>query len=268
MGSLDFVTGQASFAAAFVVKQPALVLDDMIRIAGTMSPDAIPNLQAFQSRAGLELRADLAAPLGNDVAFAIDGPLLPIPSWKVVLEVQDPARLVATIERLIAQAPPERALHLQRRESRGRTVFSVGTAAVPSAVQWLFADGYMVIGPSEEILQRAVRARRDGSYLRNARRFRELVPSDRQANFSALVYHDLGQAGAAVADWLGQGNALPAEQRDAFARLGNSGRPALVYAYGSDTEIQVASAGGFFGLTLDHFVGSAGLSDLLRRGSR
>jgi hypothetical protein len=268
MGSLDFVTAGASFAAAFVVKQPALVLDDVVRIADAFSPGARPSLKAFESRAGLQLREDLAAPLGNDVTFAIDGPLLPMPSWKVVVEVQDPTRLTATIERLIAeinrQGQKSPGLRLERRESRGRSLFTLGSASVPVVAQWLLSDGYMVIAPTEELLQRAVRARLNGTHLRSAGRFRELVPSDRHANFSALVYHNLGQAGAAVADWLSDGNALRPELRQSLERFTYAARPSLVYVYGEDTEIQVASAGGFFGLTLDHFVGSAGLADLLQ----
>jgi hypothetical protein len=38
----------------------------------------------------LNLRNDIAAPLGGEYAFAIDGPILPVPSWKLVFQVNDP----------------------------------------------------------------------------------------------------------------------------------------------------------------------------------
>ena len=38
MGALDFVTPGASFAAAFVVKEPAQVLDDLLRLIETLDP--------------------------------------------------------------------------------------------------------------------------------------------------------------------------------------------------------------------------------------
>jgi hypothetical protein len=273
MGSLDFITPGASFAAAFVVKEPARMLDDVFRVADTMQGDFRAHLQALQARLGVELRGDLAGPLGSDVAVAIDGPLLPVPSWKVVLQVNDPARLMTALDRVLAEVNRELTAHgqqplrLDHHDSRGRTVWTVsqpgGGPGAALGVRWLFADGYMVVAPSDEQLQRAVRARDSNFHLRGSERFRSLTPPDRQANFSALVYHNLGQAGAAVADWLAGGNALRPEQRLAIERFAASAHPALVYAYGDEREIQVASSGGFFGLSLDHVLASASLSDLL-----
>ena len=101
MGALDFVTPGASFAAAFVVKEPALVLDDLLRLIETLNPEMKQELAQLEARTGVQLRADLAATLGNDLVVAIDGPLLPVPSWKLVIEVRDPERLAQSLEKLV-----------------------------------------------------------------------------------------------------------------------------------------------------------------------
>ncbi len=103
MGALDFVTPGASFAAAFVVKEPAQVLDDLLRLIETLDPGLRAELAQLEARAGVQLRADIAATLGNDLVAAIDGPLLPVPSWKLVMEVQDPGRLAHSLERLVGE---------------------------------------------------------------------------------------------------------------------------------------------------------------------
>ncbi len=130
----------------------------------------------------------------------------------------------------------------------------------------MFADGYLVVAANEQMLHRAVRARQGGQVLRGSWRFQQLLPPDREANFSAVVYHNLGEAASAVAGWLGGTGALQSEQQEGLAtldRLVRDAKPGLFYVYGGNQDIQVASTGGFFGVTLDHVVGSAGLSDLL-----
>ena len=132
----------------------------------------------------------------------------------------------------------------------------------------MFVDGYLVVAPNEQMLHRAVRARQGGQVLRGSWRFQQLLPPDREANFSAVVYHNLGEAASAVAGWLGGTGALQSEQQEGLDRLVRDAKPGLFYVYGGSQDIQVASTGGFFGVTLDHVLGSAGLSDLLSRQPR
>ena len=82
------------------------------------------------------------------------------------------------------------------------------------------------------------------------------------------MYHNLGEAASAVAGWLGGSGALQSEQQEGLDRLVREAKPGLFYVYGGSQDIQVASTGGFFGVTLDHVLGSAGLSDLLCRQPR
>ena len=42
----------------------------------------------FEEIHKIDLRRDLGQPLGNEVLVALDGPILPKPSWKVVFEVE------------------------------------------------------------------------------------------------------------------------------------------------------------------------------------
>jgi ferric-dicitrate binding protein FerR (iron transport regulator) len=283
MGALDFVTPSASFAAAFVVKEPALVLDDLFRLIEILNPKLREELAQLEARTGIQLRADLAATLGNDLVAAIDGPLLPLPSWKLVMEVSDPARLAQSLERLVGElnranstaGRPNVTLTWERRPTSSGVksaaisssdTFTLRAPGTPFEAYLVFVDGYMVVAANEPMLQRAVRARQNGQVLRGSWRFRQLLPPDREANFSAVMYHNLGEAASAVAGWLGGTGALEAEQQARLDRLVQDAKPGLVSVYGGSQDIQVASTGGFFGITLDHVLGSAGLTDLLARG--
>src|SRR6202041_2863919 len=54
-----------------------------------------------QSELGIDIRNDLAGNLGGEFLFALDGPVLPAPSGKAIIEVRDSARFETTLERLV-----------------------------------------------------------------------------------------------------------------------------------------------------------------------
>ena len=104
MGGLSFVSPDAAMVAAFVVKEPAALADDMLGMLGGTDQSLADGAERFRREHGIDLRHDLAEPLGGEFVFALDGPMLPKPAWKLVVEVYDPARLQATLERLVAEA--------------------------------------------------------------------------------------------------------------------------------------------------------------------
>ena len=135
VGALDYISADANIVAAFAVRDPAALVDDLLSVVGASDPQALESLRAFESQNGVSLRDDFAASLGGEFAFAVDGPLLPTPSWKVVLEVNDPARLQAAFEhsvdainrQLAATGKP--GLTLATSESDGRASYTLTSGA-------------------------------------------------------------------------------------------------------------------------------------------
>jgi len=257
MGSLEFVTPEAKMYAGFVVKSPASMMDDLLAIAEAGHPGAAARLQEFEQREGISLRDDLAAPLGGEIAFAFDGPLLPQPAWKVVVEVYDAARLQTTIEQLLARANAEAAAagrpqgRLETSTSGGRTFYTLTLPGTGLAASYTFADGYLVAAPSVALLERSLQARAAGVTLGGAERFTALLPQDGHANFSALIFQDLGSTMQPLLGLLGS-QALTPEQRQALSEMARDARPTLTYAYGeADRIVAALRGGGPFGLDLD-----------------
>ena len=82
---------------------------------------------------------DLAASLGGEFALALDGPLMPVPSWKLVSEVYDPGRFQATLAtaggRPTTRKPPSRrqaAAHVAQETVDGRTYYMHRARAIPA----------------------------------------------------------------------------------------------------------------------------------------
>ena len=247
MRTLDFITPEATFVTALVVQNPAVAFDELAGMLGASS------LAEFEAQTGLNLRADLAGPLGGELAFAMDGPVLPQPSWKLVVEVYDPARLQMTVEKLVENinregrksgAPPVR---LDKEQAGGRTFYALRGMTPGSEAHYVFQDGYLIAAPSRALLLRAIQSRETGYNLPRSAKFTALLPRDGQANYSGLVYHDLGAAMKTL------GGALPLspEQRKSLESVTPGKEPTLVLAYGEQDRIQLASTGSLFGLNLE-----------------
>jgi len=266
MGSLEFVSAEASMAAAFVVKEPAALLDDLAALGGGEGD----GWAEIERELGLSLRDDLAAALGGEVAFALDGPFLPEPSWKVIVEVYDTGTLQHTLETAVAEADAR----LRAEGAPGVTLSSETVGGVTyhrialgdgDGIHYLYADGYLVAAPSRALLDRTLAQREAGSMLTASARFRDLLPNGGRADFSALFFQHVGPVLAPLADVIGGGTGqLSDEQRQALAALMEDAEPTLAYAYGESDRILVAGVGpgGPLGMGLQALTGLGGLATM------
>ena len=197
MGGLDFVSPSANLVGAFVIQDPVQMVDDVFGWLEESDAGALSGLLDFQSEHGLSIRQDIAAPLGGEVVLAVDGPLMPTPSWKVILEVYQPEVLQHTIERLIeeannlAQENGEPGLTLQIGDSGGSALYEIHSEKLGVSVYYQFLDGYLVAAPDPALIQQALQCRTSGASLAHSPAFIALLPQDTSVNMSGLYYHNL-----------------------------------------------------------------------------
>ncbi len=255
MGALEFVSPNANVATAFVVKEPALLVDDLFGFMETVAPDARKQLRELETQQGFDIKRDFAAPLGGEFAFAVDGPLLPTPSWKMVLEVYDQPKLQGTLERVVDKLNAWAAQHGQKglvwenTTENGQTYYKLRSVDFGFEVNYTYSNGYMIVTPTKAMLQLALQYRESGTTLLKSQRFMSALPSDNHENFSAIFYHDLAPLVQPFAN-SGIANNLPEEQRKALAAFAADAPPTLAYAYAQGDRITVAAntEGGPFGL--------------------
>lgn len=260
IGGLDFVSPNAGAAGAILLKSGGAAFDDIASIAGAKDANFGAELAEAQSKAGINFKEDLANTLGGELVVALDGPILPLPSWKVIAEVYDPARLESTFERLMAKAEsdPNRKgqVSLEKQVENGLTYYTLHfpDAAKLAEVDYTFTDGYLIIGPSRAVVMDAVRIHQSGNSLAKSQEFRALLPHDQFADVSAVLYQNLAPVLAPISQQ------LTAEQLQSFKALAAETKPSVVCAYGEDDAIRVASNSRFFGMDLN----TLALSMLLR----
>jgi hypothetical protein len=278
MGSLEYVSPDANVVAGFVVKNPVSLVDDLLGVVETVSPDLRKNLDKLQSDHGLDIRRDIAAPLGGEFAFAIDGPILPTPSWKMVFQVNDPEHLQQTLERVVVEVNKEGAklgkagLAWEQSEMAGRTYYTLRSPDFGVEINYTYTNGYMIVGPSRAIVERSLKARDGGYSLLHSAKFTAGLPADGNTNFSAVFYHNLAPLVQPFADRISSSaDSLPQEQKQAVKAMAANMAPTLAYAYaqGDNITFMANTEGGPFGLgpaTLLGMPNALEMQSIIQRG--
>jgi hypothetical protein len=258
MGSLDYVSPDALAVLGFVVKDAGDIVDVALAIPQGSLAAAQKSLAEERRDKGFDVRGDLAASLGGEFAFALDGPLMPVPSWKLVSEVYDPNRLQATLERFVELHNQEIAqtgkkpLRTAQETFEGRTYYTIAQADSGPLLEahYTFDQGYLIAGPTRALVARALELKTAGTSIKHSARFLELTPRDRHVNFSAVIYQNLGASMAPLAS-LAQAF-LPQRaggRGNAFQGLSNV-KPTLWAVYGEPDRITMTANGDVLASTL------------------
>lgn len=236
IGSLDFISADASGAVAMVVKSPAQMLSDVLKLHqdGSNPPQYVN---------------DLAAAFGGDYAVALDGPVLPQPAWRFVAEVNDPQRAQYAIEQALQQISSKNsnrpAPKIESSEQNGRTFYTV--SAEGQEIDYTFADGYMVAGQSVALVMKSLEVHQSGNSLARSAAFRALLPQGSSLDYSAVLYQNLAPV---IQPLAGQ---LTGTQLQSLQTIAAGSKPSAVVAYGEPNRIEVQTSSKFFGLDLNTF---------------
>lgn len=262
MGSLDYVSANAGAAFSLVAKQPALMVDDIFKTFAAADANFQQSLAKMNTEVGLDIRNDLANALGGELALTLDGPMLPTPSWKAVIEVNNPGALQVAIDKLVQYANQEAqksngpGITLNQQQVAGRTFYTIQSQGpgVATEFDYTFDDGYMILAPSRALVLAALATHANGSSLARSASFHSLLPSDDHANFSAMIYQNLSPILKPLASQLSSG------QLAALQQLAADAKPSVFCAYGESDRIEVASSGKLFDMnpglpTLLHLLG-------------
>ncbi len=276
MGSLEYISPDANVVAGFVVKEPVKMVDDLLGVLETVQPDVRKMLDEQQAARGIDIRKDIAAPLGGEFAFAIDGPILPTPSWKVVFEVNEPEHLQQALEHVVSEVNKEAAkfgrhgLTWQQADVSGRKYYTLKSSDFGFLeINYTYANGYWIVGPSRALVERALSIQESGFSLLHSAKFTAGLPADGNANFSAVFYHNIG--GLVPAGLANTAQNLPSGPQEAMKAIASNMPPTLAYAYaqGDGITFTANTDGGPFGLgpaTLLGMPNALEMQNIIQRG--
>lgn len=252
IGGLDFVSRDAGAAGAFISKSPSAMLDDFLSIANASDTEASEHIARGESELKIRFHQDLVDTLGGEVTFALDGPILPTPSWKVIVEVHDPGRLQSTIQQLVADVndhvkSEHPGLTLDQQAADGLTYYTIRSVDATKSfeITYTFTDGYMILAPSRALVMNAIAIHQSGNSLAQSAEFRALLPQDEHPDVSAVLYQNLAPVVGPIAQQLSP------SQLQSLQQLAAETKPSVVCAYGEDNAIRVSTSSRLFGFDLN-----------------
>jgi hypothetical protein len=246
MGSLDFVSPNASIAVATLTKYPASIADDLIVMASQAKNPV--DLNEVDAKLQISVRNDLMVNLGGDFLIAFDGPALPTPAWKIVIEVNNPVALESALERMTKaidgemRDPKTHPVTIEGETANGQQYYTIRDQVTGAALaQYTYADGFMIVAPERAQLIEALHTHDNGNSLARSAAFRALLPHDANENYSAVVYQNLKPA---LSPLLSQ---FSGEAADTLRKLASDSRPTVICAWGQDNRIEAATDSRLFG---------------------
>jgi ferric-dicitrate binding protein FerR (iron transport regulator) len=269
MGALEFLSPDTSFVAAFVVKEPTALVDDLFGVLKRLDSNAWDELQKFQAEQGIDLRNDFAVPLGGEYALAIDGPALPVPSFKALFQVDDQEHFQGALERLVEMINTEltghgkKGLAWTRTEDGGRVFYTLKSLDYGLEVNYTYAYGYFIAAPSRALVENSIKYKESGHTLLGSPKFKATLPEDKQVSFSVIVYQNfkagsiIAPAGSIVSGV--RGDAAPLKSLTAIKGLPfDKAGLAYVYALNDRMIMSVNSEDGPIGLSPSDLLGLPG----------
>ena len=120
----------------------------------------------FEAHTGVNVLDDLAGPLGGEVAFAIDGPLLPCRAGNSPSRCTIPRGSSTPSRRLIAKANSVQQRRRAEPDARHRRAAERTTRCSrrksPFEVHYTFVDGYLVAAANQALLGQSIAQRATG----------------------------------------------------------------------------------------------------------
>jgi len=262
MGTLDYVSPEATVVTAFVVKSPTAIVDGLVGLQNhNVAASAEKSLGDLREHTGVDIRNDFAKALGSEFSLSLDGSAIPVPSWKLVAEVYDPVKMQAALTKFAEAYSRETVkagnlpLRISQEVFEGRTYYMIagGDGSPLTEAHYTFADGYMIAAPTRALIARALQVKIGRASITHSAAFVALLPRDHYNNFSALIYQNLGTTLAPIISLFG--GMVPQNRGSAgmMQSLSNM-KSTLIAAYGEPDRISIATSGNLMGMSLSNLI--------------
>jgi hypothetical protein len=248
-GAAEYISSDAIFGFSVSIREPRQLFEEFTATVSRWDPSFDQDLNEIEARLGANFARDLAAAVGTELAFGLEGFSTSGPVWVAAVLANNSTTIDNSIFKIVdefnAQLKPEeqnKRILLERSSADGRTWTSVKSGLVPISAAWTYDRGYLVLASDLGVGSRAIATRNGGLPLVFSPLFQQQLPSSSGLHPSAFAW--LNTKGALQ----GLAALLPNPE---LQKLMNARDPILVVLNGTTEQIHAASRTRITGLIMD-----------------
>ncbi len=248
-GAAEYLPADALLAGYVSMRQPGHLFEEFTALMSKQQPSFQSDLSKLEGTLGAGFAKSLAAAMGTEVAFALQGFSASGPTWTMVGLANAPAvidsslaKVVDTINAELGPAEQDKRCTIAHESAGGRMWTTLKVGAFPFGVTWTYDGGYLVAASDRAVAERAIATRNGGSALVWSPAFQGQLPASAGLHPAAFVW--LNTKGP-----LGMLSALAPNQ--AVTGLLAEQNPVLVVFDGKPEQIHVASRTRLSGAIID-----------------
>jgi len=238
-GAAEYVPTDVLIAGYVSLRAPSQMFQDFTALVTKQQPTFQGDLTRLDTTLGAGFLESLAAAMGTEAAFALNGFSASGPAWTIVGLANDSAvidsalaKVVETINAELPSGEQDKRAVLGQESVGGRVWKTLHIGGLPFGVTWTYDGGYLVAASDRGTAERAIATRNGGSALVWSSAFQAQLPASAGIHPSAFAW--LNTKGA-----LGIFSALSPSQ--ALNGLLAEHDPVLAVFDGKPDQIHVAS---------------------------
>lgn len=243
-GAAEYLSADAALAVYAATREPGQLFEEV-----TLLSNAQIALAQAESQLGIGFAKSLAAAVGTESAFALEGFGVTGPAWMMAMLANDPAVIDASVRKLVdvyngevAASDPLKKITIEQETVDGRVWTTLKPGILPVAITWTYDRGYLVAGSDRGIAARAIATRNGGSPLVWSPAFQQQLPSSSGLHPAGFVWLNTKGIFQSLAMLV---------QNAAIQKLLAERDPILVAFDGSSEQIHAASRVRISGLIID-----------------
>jgi len=248
-GAAEYLPADALVAGYASTREPWQLFQEFSALMTKENETFAGDLAQANEKLGAGFVDNLAAAMGTEAAFALNGFSVDGPTWVMAALANDSSvidnslkKLVETFNAELAPDEQDKRIVFGQENANGRVWTTMKPASLPFGVTWTYDQGYMVAASDRASAERAIATRNGGSQLVWSSAFLGQLPSSAGMHPAAFAW--LNTKGA-----LGIFSALA--PNPALTRLLAERDPVLVVFDGKAEEIHAASRTRLTGLIMD-----------------